>query len=453
MEHEVAIGFDFGTSNSAIASVEPGETMPRLLRLDVAQPDTQLVPTTLYFRPDGSFQIGREAIATYVRLEAGHTIVREKRATAQEIETVFGLERVLTEVDVNQPGRFFQAIKRSLADASFRGTDIFGRFYSPEELVAAFAAEMRKRAEETLGRAVTRAMVGRPVHWSNRAAGDELALKRMETALRQAGFHDFAFMEEPIAAGLRLAAALPAPRIVLVFDFGGGTLDVTVMRIGGGDRTVLATAGNPIGGDILDEDIMDRRLLRYFGEHLRWGPQKLPMPQHILDTARRWYTIPELNEPGTIRFLRDLERERKPDIRRQARALMSLARGNHGWPLFREIERAKIGLSEREEERIRYIVEAIAVDEPLSRTEFEGLIEVRVRQAARCLDEALASAGLEAGQVEMVMHTGGSSLIPRFRRLLAETFGAEKLSGQDAFTSVASGLALAARDLDRSPVS
>ena len=453
MECDIAIGFDFGTSNSAIAVVEPGEVLPRLLRLDATQPDAQLVPTTLYFRPDGSFQIGREAIETYVRLEAGHTIVRERRATSEEIETVYGLERVLTEVDVNQPGRFFQSIKRSLADASFRGTEIFGRFYTPEDLIAAFTAEMRWRAEEALGRPVTRAMVGRPVHWSNRAGGDDLALKRMDTALHQAGFDDFAFMEEPIAAGLRLAASLPEQRIVLVFDFGGGTLDVTVMRIGGTERTVLSTAGIPLGGDILDEDIMDRRLLRYFGEHLRWGPQKLPMPQHILDTARRWYTIPELNEPGTIRFLRDLERERNATVRRQVRALMSLARGNHGWPLFREIERAKIGLSKREQERIRYVADAIDINEPLARQEFEGLIEARVRQATRCVDDALAAAGLDADQIELVMHTGGSSLIPRFLRLLADRFGADKLTGQDAFTSVASGLALAARDLDDPRVS
>ncbi|HEX3721742.1 MAG TPA: Hsp70 family protein [Nitrolancea sp.] len=444
MEQDVAIGFDFGTSNSAIAVVEPDEALPRLLRLDPAQPESQLVPTTLYFRPDGSLQIGREAIETYVRLEAGHTIARERRATTQEIETVFGLERVLTEIDVNQPGRFFQSIKRSLADTSFRGTDIFGSFFTPEDLIAAFATEMRRRAEAALGQPVSRAMVGRPVHWSNRPGGDELALQRMETGLRQSGFRDLAFLEEPIAAGVRLAAALAEPRAVLVFDFGGGTLDVTIMRIGGDERTVLATSGIPIGGDVLDEDIMDRRLLRYFGEQLRWGPQKLPMPQHILDTARRWYTIPELNEPGTIRFLRDLERERNATVRRQVRALLSLTRGNHGWPLFREIERAKIGLSGREQEWIRYVVDAIDINEPLTRQEFESLIELRVRQATRCLDDALDAARLSAGQIELVMHTGGSSLIPRFLRLLAGKFGEEKLTGQDAFTSVASGLALAA---------
>jgi hypothetical chaperone protein len=446
MAPELAIGFDFGTSNSAMAVAEPESATPRLLRLDHARPDSTLVPTTLYFRPDGSLHIGYDAIQTFASLEAGRTIVRERQAVTHEIETVFGREMAIAEIEINQSGRFFQSLKRSLGDAGFHGTEVFGRPYTIEELIAAFAGEMRRRAEQALGRPVTQATVGRPVHWSRSEAGDALALERMERALTLAGFESFAFIPEPIAAGLRLAANLSEPCTVLVFDFGGGTLDVTVMRVGGESREVLSTAGIPIGGDLLDEDVMDRRLLRYFGEHLRWGPQRLPMPQHILDTVRRWYTIPELNEPGTLRFLRDLERERKHETRKQARALLTLARGNHGWPLFREIERAKIGLSEQEQERIRYVADQIAIDEPLSRREFEGLIEVRVRQAADCVDEALVAAGLTADQIDVVMHTGGSSLIPRFRQMLVELFGPETLLDQDAFTTVASGLALAARD-------
>ena len=119
-------------------------------------------------------------------------------------------------------------------------------------------------------------------------------------------------------------------------------------------------------------------------------------------------------------------------------------RGNHGWPLFREIERTKIGLSTRREERIIYTADAIMIDEPLPRREFEALIKGRVRQAARCMDDALAAAGLGADAIDAVVRTGGSSAIPHFQRLLTETFGAEKLRFQDAFTSVVTGLALSA---------
>lgn len=442
-----AIGFDFGTSNSALAARGPGDAAPRLLRLDRARRDATFIPTALYLTRDGAAHIGYDAIDAFVRAEAGRTIRREARTTGLEIDTVLGLHTVWTEEDVNRPGRSFQSLKSSLADRSFRGTNVFGRFYTIEELVATIMRAMRERAEEELGRAIVEATVRRPVHWAeNNPAGDALALKRMEAALRLAGFDAWSFVPEPIAAGLHFAVDLPAPRTVFVFDFGGGTLDVTVMRIGGGERAVLATAGIPLGGNMLDEDIMDGRLLRHFGESVRWGPQRLPMPQHILDAIRRWYTIPELNEARTVDFLRNLERETTGAARQQVRALAALARGNRGWSLFREIERAKIGLSTRAGERIRYVEDAIAIDEPLPRRDFEGMMARRVRQAERCIDDALAAAGIAPDRIDAVVRTGGSSLIPSFQRLLAEKSGADKLRAQDAFGSVVSGLALAATE-------
>jgi len=445
---DLAIGFDFGTSNSAIAVAEPGEGAARLLHLDRTSPHATQIPTVLYLTRDGTARIGYEAIEAYVAAEAGRRIVRKRQTTGQYIDTDtsgLGPQEVWSEVDVSQPGRFFQSLKRFLADRGFRGTNVFGRYYTMEDLIATIMREMRLRAEEEVGQPITRATVGRPVHWAeNDPKGDARALGRMETALRAAGFVEFHFVPEPIAAGLHFAATLPAPRNVLVFDFGGGTLDVTVMRIGGDERTVLSTAGILLGGNTLDEEIMDGRLLKYFGEDLRWGAQQLPMPNHILDSIRRWYTIPDLNEPRTVAFLENLERETVGRARRQAQALRSLARGNHGWSLFREIERVKIGLSAREIERIGYGADAIAIDEPLPRREFEALIETRVRQAGRCIDGALAAAALEPGQIDAVVRTGGSSAIPRFQRLLTDMFGADKLRFQDAFTSVVTGLALSA---------
>ena len=444
---ELAIGFDFGTSNSALAVLGPDDDAPRLLHLDPTRREATFIPTALYLTRDGAAHIGYDAIDTFVRAESGRTIRRTRQALGLEVETVLGLHTVWTEADANQPGRFFQSLKSSLADRSFRGTNVFGHFSTMEDLIATIMRAMRLSAEVKLGQPITRATVGRPVHWAeNNPAGDALALARMETALHLAGFTAWDFVPEPIAAGLHFAAGLPAPCIVFVFDFGGGTLDVTVMRVGGGMRAVLATAGIPLGGNTLDEDIMDGRMLRHFGEAVRWGAQQLPMPQHILDAIRRWYTIPELNEARTVDFLRDLERETTGAARQQVRALISLARGNRGWSLFREIERAKIGLSTHTRERIRYVEDAIAIDEPLSRHDFEGLIARRVQQAKRCIDEALATAGVAPDQVDAVVYTGGSSLIPSFQRLLAERFGADKLRVQDAFGSVVSGLTLDAAE-------
>ena len=442
---ELAIGFDFGTSNSAIAALAPGDDTPRLVQVDRARPDAHFIPTALYLTREGTTHIGYDAIETFVRLESGRTVVRKRQATGQEIDTVLGLHRVWTEVDANQPGRFFQSLKSALADRSFRGTTVFGQYFTIEELIATYMRAMRERAEEEMGQPIARATVGRPVHWAaSNPAGDALALKRMEAGLRLAGFERVDFVMEPIAAGLHFATSLSMARTVFVFDFGGGTLDVTVMRIGGDERAVIATAGIPLGGNTLDEDLMDRLLLPHFGESVRWGPQQLPMPQHIIDAIRHWNTISELNEARTVEFLRTVERETAGAAQRQVRALIALARGNRGWALFREIERAKIGLSAHEGERIRYFAEMIAIDEPLVRADFEALIAERVRQAGRCINEALATAGLRPEQIDAVVRTGGSSAIPAFQRLLVETFGAEKLRFQDAFASVVTGLTLSA---------
>ncbi len=151
-----------------------------------------------------------------------------------------------------------------------------------------------------------------------------------------------------------------------------------------------------------------------------------------------------LNDARVMSFLQSLDHGTDRASQRQARALVALVRGNHGWPLFREIERAKIALSSRDRTVLSFFEEAIALNEPITRPQFEGLINARVRQAERCLDEALNAAGIAPGQIDAVLRTGGSSSIPRFQRLLNEKFGPEKLQFQDAFTSVATGLALSA---------
>ncbi len=128
---EAAIGLDFGTSNSAVAVVEPGgDGAPRLLRLDTGRPDSTLIPTLLYMERDGPTSLGYDAIDAFVQLETGRTIVRKQVATEREIDTVFGRETVRIDVDVSRPGRFFQALKSFLADRSYGGTNVFGRFYT-----------------------------------------------------------------------------------------------------------------------------------------------------------------------------------------------------------------------------------------------------------------------------------------------------------------------------------
>ncbi len=121
-------------------------------------------------------------------------------------------------------------------------------------------------------------------------------------------------------------------------------------------------------------------------------------------------------------------------------------RENYGLPLYEEVERAKVRLSDARATTIGMDVPGVQFTDTLERWDFERLIGPDVREVAACVDRALAAASLRPADVNVVLRTGGSSRIPRYVRMLAEKFGEEKLQEMDVFTGVASGLAIAAED-------
>jgi hypothetical chaperone protein len=246
-----------------------------------------------------------------------------------------------------------------------------------------------------------------------------------------------------VAAALDYEQRLTTPQNVLAFDFGGGTLDVTVMRMGGGvEPVILSLDGEPIGGDNLDFRIMQGKLLKYFGLGVTLGPERREFPRHILDRITRWQTIRDLNNPDTQEFLRVAEHEASNP--RAIRALRTLITNELSLALYEEIERAKIDLSSKEEARIRMYNRDIAINEPITRQEFEYLIYDELQAIGACVDRAVRAAGLTPDQIDVVLRTGGSSSIPAFLRLLETRFGAAKIRKQDVFTGIAAGLGIAA---------
>ncbi len=223
-------------------------------------------------------------------------------------------------------------------------------------------------------------MLGRPVYFAQGGVGDKIAQERLRNAALLAGFKEVHFQYEPVAAALHYEKDLAVQEeIVLVFDFGGGTLDTTLIKVGlhplvQGDRheDILATNGRVIGGNTLDEEIMEKKLFKYFGESTRWSEQQLAMPNYIFSMLRHWYTIPNLQEQRLYTFLDDVSRF--SNNRKQIKALECLIRKNYGYALFQEIERAKVELSEKWETQISFYQELIAIDEFLSRLNFETII-------------------------------------------------------------------------------
>lgn len=437
-------GLDFGTSNSALGVAIDGTT--RLLPFPSGADRAYTMPSLLFLGRAGQVFVGQEAAQAYIAHNVGRSIVPTRVVRPRLIETVFGDEYVQFDVDASLPGRFFQVLKRSLPDTAFDGTDVFGTFYTIEELVALILRAMKDQAEACFGCACSSVLLGRPVRFSEDPIADGVAEDRLRRAAYLAGFADVAFMYEPLGAAWHYRQLRRVPEVALVFDFGGGTLDLSVVHWTGpqDDGEILGVGGVLLGGTTLNEDIMERRLLRYFGADVTWHSRpgkRLPLPRHIFDRLRTWYTIHQLNERQVMVFLEEVQRAASDPT--QVAALISLVVRNYGWDLFTAIETAKCALSTAEETVLDFRRPAIDIYERITRAEFERLIAPRLAEIDRGVQSTLVNAGLEASHIDVVLCTGGSSLIPGVQRLLARRFGEDKILRQDAFTSVVSGLAAA----------
>ena len=440
----LSIGIDFGTSNSSVAVCD-GQTV-ELLELDAYAKDGRVMRSLLYIPRDGEIVAGQRALDLYTEQNTGREVRMERRYLG-EVKMTFSDMEVVKDayamVDVNEPGRLFQSLKRFLAMTSFKKTDVFGTEYSLEELVATLAQQIVRAAEAALGSKISSLVVGRPVRFDDDDEKDQSALAKLKDAWGRVGVDEVRFMEEPVAAAHHHAseARLVTGTRFLVFDFGGGTLDITVAEALGDSINVLATGGVALGGDLLDSRIMETRIAPQFGRGAHYEPEGLPVPSHILSRLRTWQTIVELNRPDRLEIIRDARR--RSDSPRELAALESLVTRNHGLELFRAIERAKIALSDEEQAEVRLQADDIDLAERITRDEFEAAIGAQVKSSSVCVLDAVRQAGLEPEEIALVITTGGSSLIPVFRNALREALPHAKLTAAGTFTSVAAGLALA----------
>ena len=441
------IGLDFGTTNSSAAIYTGGQVT--LLKLDPVNNSPTVMRSTLFITREGVPFIGREAINRFTEGNVGREIeyqwryIGESEVTLADVGTI--MQSLFAVVDMNTPGRLFQSLKSHLRDSSFIGTDVFGTRYSLEALIGVVLRMITERIEAELGEPIEGMVIGRPVHYATDPRLDTLAIARMREAAKLAGLPPITFLPEPTAAALAYAATAREQQHVLVFDFGGGTLDVTVMRIdGAGQREVLATDGVPIGGDLLDRRVVMGKLTPHFGAGATLGARRLPLPAVLLEHLSEWQSIVDLTQPKYLALID--EAIRSSDRPHELTALRTLVRENYGLPMYEEVERAKVRLSENRQTAISMHVPGIDFDEPLERWDFERLIGPDVRAVAACIDRAIEAANMTHAGIDVVLRTGGSSRIPRFVKMLTEKFGAEKLREMDVFTGVASGLAVAASD-------
>jgi len=443
------VGIDFGTTNSSIASFDGSRLS--LIQLDSSSDNPHVLPSLIYIDHDYEAVVGTEAATEYLERETGRPVRWEKRyvgeidvmAAGRGGSYIHYIQDVHAMVDTAANGRLLQSVKTGLRDRSYEGTQIFDRFYTIDELISIILRSLKVSAERQLGEECNNVIIGRPVRFSDDAEVTARAEEILFKAALFAGFEDIRFQMEPIGVAYLHHRSSSHRDIALVFDFGGGTLDLTVAEVGGALKPkILATRGVLVGGDDLDRRIM-QSLLKYFGAGSTIEGDQ-PFPPDILAKLSSWQTMPDLSRPYYRRLIEDFKKTSSNP--KAMRALETLVTRNLGFKLFKEIERAKKRLSKEPATTLDFVYGDIEIHEKITRQEFEAMIQEEIKLVEEGVRQVVADAGLKPSQVDLVLRTGGTSAVPVFTRLLATIFGEEKLREMDLLTSVVGGLAVIAHE-------
>lgn len=444
MAKKISYGIDFGTTNSTVAYVDENNEVTKLA-LDPEADNPTVVRSVIYASPDGQFLFGKPAVDAYLASVATNKETEKKTIfTGNYIKIIDDNGRPATvpeiiDIDVFNGGRLLQALKTALSSRSIKEINLFGKVYLIEEIIGMYLKELKSRSDKIVGQDVKSAVFGRPVEY---VGGDnKLAIERMSKACEIAGFTDVKFEYEPVGAAYDYGVNIKEDHKALIFDFGGGTLDISIFKFP--EKKVLVNLGLPIGGDHFNSEIFMSSLSKYFGSEATYGSSNLSLPTYIFNALQNWYEISLLKTKSFSESL-NLFRYNCSDSEALDR-LESLVKHNLGFSLYEEIERVKKSLSINNEEKYSFHKENIRIETLINKKEFEEIIKYDLLDIKELLFNAISAADLDVNDIDIVATTGGSSLIPSVISLLDSIFGKNKIQKSDAFTGVASGLATIAK--------
>jgi hypothetical chaperone protein len=429
-----AVGIDFGTTNSSVALVTE-DARVELVRFHAREGETFSSRSVLYLEK-----------------------VREASGV-RRVHSWTGPAAIEHYLDAEEKGRLIQSLKSYLPSRSLTGTGIFGRQYSFEDLVGRILSDLREQAERQFGRPIRHAMVGRPVRFvgAETEEDDAYAVGRLRAAFARAGFESVELELEPVAAAYAYQSTLDHDELILIGDFGGGTSDFSLLRVGPGVRRrgrtpedVLGNSGVRLAGDSFDARIVRKLVSPALGSdsYARSMNKILPaVPAWIYANLERWHYLSFLRTHEVTEILRSARlRALEPE---KIKALSSLIEEDLGYQLHRAVQQVKFELSHAERAEFRFRDGSMELQIPVTRAEFEGWIAEELRAIESSVDSLLESAGVSAGDVDRVFLTGGSSFVPAVRRIFVKRFGEERIRSGNEFTSVAHGLALRAEESRR----
>jgi len=424
-----AIGIDFGTTNSSIALASGDEV--DLVRFPRRGGETESFRSVLYL----------ERIR-----QAGHLRIGNWTGPA-------AIEHYL---DAEKKGRLIQSLKSYLSSSNLTGTEILGRHFSFEDLISRILTDLRLNAERQFGAEIRYAMVGRPVRFvgAETTEDDAFAQSRLQRAFELAGYERIEFAMEPVAAAYAYEATLDHDELILIGDFGGGTSDFSLLKVGPGVRKrgrlpgdLLGNSGLGLAGDAFDARIVRKLVSPELGAGTLLHPasKMLPaVPAWIYSNLERWHYLSFLRTRNVTEILKSARaRAMEPD---KIQALITLVDEDLGFQLHQAVQRLKYELSSAEAAEFRFIDGTLELRKPVTRAEFEGWIAEDLAAIEGCVDSLFTRTGMSYPDVDRVFLTGGTSFVPAVRGIFERRFGAERVRSGNEFTSVARGLALRAEE-------
>ncbi len=366
------IGIDLGTTNSVVAVMEGGE--PSVI---VNQEGSRVTPSVVAITKDGERLVGQ---------------VAKRQAVTNPENTIFSIKRFM--------GRKYDEVSGEASRVPYKITraangdgwvEARGKQYSPPEISAIVLQKLKQAAEDYLGEKVTDVVITVPAYFN------DAQRQATKDAGKIAGLNVLRIINEPTAAALAYGLDKKKDETIAVYDFGGGTFDISVLEVGEGVVEVKATNGDThLGGDDLDNQIIE-------------------------------WLVTEFKKSEGI----DLGKDR-----------MALQR------LREAAEKAKIELSTALETEIN--LPFVTADQTgpkhlqmkLSRAKLEQLVDDLLRRTMAPVKQALADAGLDPKKIDEVVLVGGSTRMPKVQQLVREFFGKEPHKGVNPDEVVAVGAAI-----------
>jgi molecular chaperone HscA len=347
-QEEIIVGIDLGTTNSLVAIIHPETKLPIALK---EHNSSSLVPSVIYFDAYGNVTVGEEA-KKYLITEPQNTIFSAKRLMGKSYN------------DIKDNASFFSYKVIDDASQAMVKVQAGGKFYSPAELSSFILKELKQRAEHILKTPVNKAVITVPAYFN------DAQRQATRDAGKLAGLDVLRIVNEPTAASLAYGLGLHkdgGDKTIAVYDLGGGTFDISVLKISNGIFEVLSTNGDTyLGGDDIDNSIV----------------------QHWLQQA------------GVSEEELKTNKEFAQGIRLQAEA-------------------AKIYLSANDVFETTFNGDSLT----LTKQVLEKLVQPLVDKTIVCCASALKDAGLKKDAIDVVVMVGGSTRVPLVKDSISRFFG------------------------------